>query len=135
MKGILADINIKGQLEQMLYVWQNDEWREIWESLHLSIHSFAELGLTDIAPDDVIWQVCQQRQIVLITANRNDEAPNSLAATIRNHSREDSLPVFTLADAKRIIIDRDYARRAAEKLLDYLSYIDSVRGAGRLYVP
>ncbi len=48
---------------------------------------------------------------------------------------EDSLPVFTIADANRVVNDRDYARRVAEKLLEYLLMIDGVRGAGRMYVP
>jgi hypothetical protein len=135
MKGILADNNVRGHLDELLYFWQSDEWREIWDSLHLAVHSFRELGLTDTAPDDVIWQMCQQRQIALITANRNDEGPHSLEATIRNQNRDDSLPVFTLADANRIMMDRAYARRVAESLLDYLSFIERVRGAGRLYVP
>jgi len=46
-----------------------------------------------------------------------------------------SLPVVTLANAVRIITDRIYAEKAAEKLLDYLTRIDDFRGAGRIYVP
>jgi hypothetical protein len=105
------------------------------ESLGLFIHSFHELGLTSTVADDVLWQVCQQQQIVLVTANRNDEAPNSLEATIRSQNREDCLPVFTVADAQRILNDRNYARRVAEKLLEHLFAIDRVRGTGRMYVP
>ena len=63
MKGILADINIQGHFDLFMHVWLSDEWREIWESLHLAVHSFEELGLTDKAPDDVLWHVCQERQI------------------------------------------------------------------------
>lgn len=135
MKGILADINSQGHLDLFMHVWVSDEWREIWEYLQLSVVSFEEMGLIAKAPDDVVWHVCQERQIALLTANRNNEAPDSLEATIRQHNREDSLPVFTIADANRVMNDRDYARRVAEKLLEYLLVIDGVRGTGRMYVP
>jgi hypothetical protein len=54
---------------------------------------------------------------------------------IRVENQPDSLPAVTLADPERILIDRIYAEKAAERLLDYLTRIDDFRGAGRLYVP
>jgi hypothetical protein len=135
VKGLLADINVQGQLELLLHVWESAPWREIWESLNLTVFSFEELGLARDVADDVLWETCQQRQIVLLTANRNDEGPDSLEATIRDRNALDSLPVFTLADAQRLQNEPVYAKQTAEKLLDYLFRIDEVRGTGRLYVP
>lgn len=79
--------------------------------------------------------MCQQREIVLLTANRNDEGPESLEATIRalNHPR--SLPVFTIADPELVLVSRDYAERVAIQVLEYLLELDNFRGVGRLYVP
>jgi hypothetical protein len=43
--------------------------------------------------------------------------------------------VLTLANPKRILIDKAYARRTAERILEYLIDIDQYRGTGRLFVP
>jgi hypothetical protein len=135
VKGILADVNVQGQLQHLLLIWQSAAWREVWEGLALSVYSFEELGLSRDVSDAVLWRECQQRQIVLITANRNDEGSDSLEATIRQHNTPGSLPVFTLADPERIFREPSYAGRVAETLLDYLFVIERVLGAGRLYVP
>ncbi len=71
----------------------------------------------------------------MITGNRNDDGPTSLEATIRNENQPDSLPVITIGDADRVLRDRIYAEKVAERLLDYLMRIDEVRGTGRIYVP
>jgi len=135
MTGILADNNVEKHLDILLYVWESGEWRELWDSLNLPLQTFEELGISRDVNDAVLWQECQRRQVVLVTANRNKEGATSLEATIRLHNRADSLPVFTLADADRVLSERAYAMRAAEKLLEYLFTIDKVRGTGRLYLP
>jgi hypothetical protein len=73
--------------------------------------------------------------VALITANRNANSSDSLEATIRRQNTPDCSPVFTFADATRLIRDRTYAERVAVKLLEYFLEIDRVRGAGRLFVP
>ena len=135
MTGILADINVQGHLEVLLQVWQSEEWRDVWQGLVLSVHTFENLGLSREAPDTLVWRACQDAGIVLLTANRNDEGPDSLEATIREHNTEQSLPVFTLADPRRVQLDAAYAARVAIKLLQYFLEIDTVRGTGRLCVP
>ncbi len=86
-------------------------------------------------PDDELWRLCQREQIILLTANRNLSDSTSLEAVIRAENRPDCLPVFTVADADRVFESRDYVTRVAEKLLEYLLYIDNVRGTGRLFLP
>jgi hypothetical protein len=93
------------------------------------------VGLPLDASDALIWRTCQREELVLITGNRNHEGPDSLEATIRNENQEDSLPVITISDTGRMLQDRLYAEKVAERLLDYLMRIDEVRGTGRLYVP
>ena len=83
----------------------------------------------------MIWQACQHQEVVLITINRNAHGPDSLEVTIRAQNTPTSLPVFTLADGDRILHDKDYAERAAKRLLEYLLEIDKVRGTGRLFLP
>ena len=72
---------------------------------------------------------------MLLTRNRNDDGPESLGAAIRTMNQLDSLPVITLANADRILENKSYAERVAERLLDYLLYMDNLLGTGRLYVP
>jgi hypothetical protein len=135
MRGIVADNNVEGHLTALLRVWQSEEWREVWENLRLSVHTFAEWELDRNTPDDVLWRECQAREVILITANRNDDGPTSLEAVIRTSSSSVSLPVFTFADATRVLADRAYTTRVAIALLQYFMDIENYRGTGRLYVP
>lgn len=135
MRGILADINVGKQLMAILAVWRSETWRELWHGLGLSVESFPALGLAYESSDAVIWRACQQEGLVLITANRSADDPDSLEAVIRDENLPNSLPVVTLASADRILHDRLYAEKVAERLLDYLMRINECRGVGRLYVP
>lgn len=135
MQGILADVNLAGQFRSLLFILESEEWREIWTSLKLTVQSFPSLGLSWGASDHEIWFACQQNQLVLITANRNHDGPESLEAVIRSSNSKESLPVLTVADPDRLRTDRDYAELVAEKLLDYLLHVDDYRGTGRLYIP
>ena len=73
--------------------------------------------------------------IVLFTANRNDDGPDSLETTIRTLNRPGLLPVITLADADRILRDKNYAATVADRVLELLFDMDQYLGSGRLYVP
>jgi hypothetical protein len=135
MKGILADKNVEGHVTALVRILQEPTWREFWLHLNLSVFTFEDLGLAASAPDSLLWHACQQEGILLITSNRNAAGSDSLQETIRTRNRVDSLPVFTLADAERVVNDRGYAERVAEALLEYLFRIDDLRGTGRLYLP
>jgi hypothetical protein len=135
VKAILADNNIRGHLAALMRILHSADFAEFWDSLHLPTTTFHELSLTEEAADAVLWQVCQREQIVLVTANRNAAGPDSLEATIRAHNTPDCLPVFTIANANRVLQDREYAERVAVKLLDYLLDIENFKGTGRLYLP
>ena len=135
MRGILADNNVEGILTALVSIWLSESWRELWIGLHCSLETFASLDLPRDATDAVVWEACQNQQVILITGNRNAESPESLEATIRNLNQPDRLPVFTLSNPKRILKDRGYAHLVAERLLDYLMRIQDYRGTGRIYVP
>ena len=135
MKAILADNDVEGILAALVSIWLSDTWRNLWIELNCSLETFPSLDLPRNASDAVVWEACQNHQIVLITGNRNAESPESLEATIRNLNRPDSLPVFTLSNPNRILKDRGYANLVAERLLDYLMSVQDYRGTGRIYVP
>jgi hypothetical protein len=135
VRGILADINLVGHLLLLLGRINNGEWRDLWAALGLIVFTFQRLGLDLTISDADLWQVCQQQQIVLITANRNAQGPDSLEATIRARNTPASLPVLTLANAQRVLQDSHYADLVIARLLEYLIDIDNVRGTGRLFLP
>jgi hypothetical protein len=134
MPAIMGDHDVEGYFQELIRLCMAPAWRVVWEGLNLSVETFASLGLAENAPDVVVWQTCQARQVLLVTGNRNQEGPDSLEATIRQFNRPDSLPVFTIGEPRRFS-SKSYAERAAERLLEYLFDIDAYRGTGRLYIP
>jgi hypothetical protein len=135
MKGIVADNDIRKHWALLLGRIQSEQWREFWISLNLTVETFETLGLPENVADATLWHRCQERQIILITNNRNQDRPDSLEATIRIHNKSSDLPVLTLANARRFLHDKEYAERVAEQLLRYLLDIEGLRGTGRLYLP
>ena len=139
MKGVVADADFEGQLQRLVDIWNTSEWGPFWSGLRIHVVTFADLGLAKSASDQLVWRTCQSREIVLVTGNRNLDDPTSLEATIRNESRADSLPVFTVSKVDQVFEDRDYAHRVAVDLLEYLIEIrdnpESILGSGRIYLP
>jgi hypothetical protein len=131
----LADVNDVKQVEVLLMLLQEAPRAEFWHHLGLTVPTFAELGLHLRSTDLDVWQKCQAEELLLITANRNDDGPDSLEATIREHATPQSLPVFTLADANRVLNERSYAELVADRLLEYLYDMEHLKGTGRLYLP
>ncbi|MGE3538787.1 MAG: hypothetical protein AB7N91_15315 [Candidatus Tectimicrobiota bacterium] len=135
MAGIMADHNVEGHFVVWLRLWTSEAWRAVWESLQLEVESFERLGISPDTSDHDLWQLCQQREIILLTANRNDEGPDSLEATMRALHVPSSVPILTSADPERVLASRDYAERVAIQVLEYLLDLDHFRGIGRLFVP
>jgi hypothetical protein len=135
VSGILADANCEGHLALLLRFFEQSWRQDVWEYLSLAQLSFADVGLLRDASDREVWMVCQSEQIVLVTANRNDEGPESLEATIQHQNTPQSLPVLTLANDRRVLRDRPYAERVADRLLETLFDMESYRGTGRIYLP
>lgn len=135
MKGILADVHVSGPVENLVRAMQSEPWAEFWKHLGLALFHFDDVGLTPTSTDLEIWQRCQAEQLVLITNNRNEDSPDSLEATIRQHNTPGSLPVFTIGNLDQFRLSRAYATRVLERLYEYLLEIESVRGTGRLFLP
>ena len=135
MPGLLPDNNRKGHFRQISAILSNRLWLAMWNEIGITVHSFEELGLEEDASDLVVWQTCQQRDVVLVTANRNAEGEDSLESVIRRLGTPSSLPVFTFANSQRFLRDHHYAERVMSKLIESMEKIDSLRGAGRIYLP
>jgi predicted nuclease of predicted toxin-antitoxin system len=135
MRKIMSDNDVTGHFRRLSEICQSADWVDFWESLGCEICTFADVGLSPDAKDAEVWRVCQARDVVLITGNRNAEGPDSLEITIRAQNVPQSLPVLTLADPDRVLQDRRYAEAVVERLMEILMEIESLRGAGRLYLP
>ena len=135
MLRVMSDNDVLGLVGRLVEICQSPAWIEFWESLDCTLCRFADFQLPANAPDDKVWQTCQDNELILITANRNKVGVESLEATIRQFNSSSCLPVLTLADPDRIARDRAYAEAAVERLLDILGAIDNFRGTGRLYLP
>jgi hypothetical protein len=132
---LLVDANLDGHAELLEMRLAAAAWRELRDYLELRFLYFEQAGLDRAATDDVVWRFCQAQRLYLITANRNRDSDDSLEATIQREGTSNSLPVFTLADAGRIFQSAAYLDRVVEKLLDYLLYPETYRGAGGLFLP
>jgi hypothetical protein len=135
VKGILADANVVGQVEQLVKRMQEDEWADYWQSLGLRLRRFEDLGLEAASGDLEVWQKCQAEELILITDNRNDDSSHSVSAVIRQYGTPNSLPIFTIADLGRFMNSPDYAEQVVISFYDYLLRIETVLGTGRLYLP
>lgn len=134
MIGIMSDHDILG-LANALFQRCRTEWGDFFDDLDIRIVTFEDLGLASDAADSDIWHACQQHDVVLVTANRNEDSDQSLEATIREHNQPDSLPVLTVGNVDALRTNPEYFTRTMERLMETLVDIDAVRGAGRLYVP
>jgi hypothetical protein len=132
---ILIDVNLDGHANLLAMRLATDEWRELRDSVDIQFRNFEEIGLDRSAKDDIVWRLCQEHSHFLLTANRNEESDDSLEATIRKEGTVESLPVLTLANAKRIYQNAAYLDKTVEKLLDILMNQENYRGAGRLFLP
>jgi predicted nuclease of predicted toxin-antitoxin system len=135
VKGILADANIKGYVDQIVAQMQEEPWKLFWNHLGLRYVQFSDVGLALNAPDSVIWHTCQQNDLYLITDNRNKDLADSLEATIREQNTPGSLPVFTVADVQRLHRSQEYCDQVVNALFEYLIQEDNILGTGRLYLP
>jgi hypothetical protein len=138
MNGIVADYNIIGQLNTILGLLIRSEFASDWSELNLSLETVVSLGFPKEVDDRTLWDYCHEHGLLIVTANRNHDGPNSLEAAIRD-SGDSALPVLTLADSERINHDTRYAEMVALDLIQYLLDIrerpESILGTHRLFLP
>lgn len=133
--GLLADNDVQGHVGHILDRCRSTEWAEFWAEVEVPLLGFQDAGLAANAPDAVVWDLCQRRNLVLITGNRNLEGPEALEAVIRSRGTIAHLPVFTIADRDRVLRDSSYCDRVAARLIELLAVVNELRGSGRIYLP
>jgi hypothetical protein len=135
MPVILSDHDVEGQLKVLFAIWTSPDWVEIWEMLNCRIRTFHSLGIAIDTADSELWELCQAQQFVLLTGNRNADTDDSVEIASRKLNQPSSLPVITIADARRVTLDRQYAERVASQILEILYDLEKLRGTRRLFVP
>jgi hypothetical protein len=132
---ILVDANIEGHGMRIWQRLQAAQWRDLTTALGVTFRTFREVGLDPASPDDVVWRFCQAHGHYLLTSNRNEDAQDSLEATLRREGTPSCLPVFTLPMPDRVYNSPAFLERVVDKLLEYVLFADDLRGTGRLYLP
>jgi hypothetical protein len=135
MLRILADHDVEGHVRALVRICSLPEWADTWASLACQVDSFEGMGIAHDTIDSEVWRLCQKESIVLVTGNRNAEDETSLEMTIRAFGTDKSLPVITISDPKRFLIDRAYAQAATAQFLQDLMDLEILRGTGRLFIP
>ena len=130
--NFLIDHNLGGHAEILLGNIASQGWLNL---LPIRFVTFKQMNLSIDSNDRVVWRLAQANQMILLTANRSMKGEDSLEQVIREENTVDSLPVITIGDADRFLVDRVYRNRCVDRILEILLDIETWMGVGRLFVP
>lgn len=102
--------------------------------LDIPMLTFEDVGLAINANDREVWRFAQEKQLILLTGNRNSEGSDSLERTIREENTASSLPVITIGVIRRME-ERAYREQCAERLVEIILNLEDYLGVGRIYIP
>lgn len=128
----LIDHNLKGHALIFFGAIASQGWLDI---LPLRFVTFAEINLPIDSDDRIVWQLAQEKQMILLTANRSMKGKNSLEQVMREENTPTSLPVITIANADRLLNDFEYRELCVERLIEIVLNIDGYRGSRRIFIP
>ncbi|MDM8527180.1 hypothetical protein QUF58_03110 [Anaerolineales bacterium HSG24] len=129
---ILSDENCTGHAKAIFHTLQ---YLDFVELLGLTLKTFADIDLDYGADDETVWRFCQEREYLLLTGNRTTkDGAMSLELVIRRLITPNNLPILTIGNMDRVLVDRDYRQRCAEKLAEIVFDIDLYRGVSRIYL-
>ena len=129
--NFLIDYNLRGQAVLLWGTIAAEGWLDI---VPIRFVGFEEVGLLENSSDRLVWQVAQNNQMIILTANRNMKGDNSLEQAIREGNTMTSLPVVTIGNKERLD-EQNYRERCASRLVEILFDIDNHMGVGRIYIP
>ena len=137
MRGLLADVNVQGQLLYIRQLMMNLGLWPVLAELKLELATFRDLDLLPHLDDRSLWNHCQQKGWALFTENRNHDGPDSLHATLMDSWRVGHLPVITLANKSKFNHSRSYSKQVAIDVAELLFGIKQgeYRDQMRIFVP
>lgn len=127
----LIDHNIEGQALILLGLITKNGWLDL---LQIRFVTFDEIALAVDSNDRIVWRFAQERQMILLTANRSMKGEDSLELVMREENTLTSLPVITIANVDRLE-EADYRERCANSLIEIVLDIDNYRGTMRVFIP
>lgn len=128
---VLLDHHMKKQGILLWGTLKNDGWLTL---LEIPMLTFADVGLPINSSDRTVWRFVQDKGLILLTGNRNNEGEDSLQQTILEENTHTSLPAVTISVLDRLR-ERAYREQCAERLVEIVLNIENYLGAGRIYIP
>lgn len=128
----LIDHNLEGHAVILLGAIANQGWLDF---ISIQFVTFQEIGLAIESSDRIVWQLAQTQQMILLTANRSMKGTDSLEQVMREENQPTSLPVITIGNANRLLVDFEYREKCAEKLIEITVDIEDYNGTRRIFIP
>lgn len=128
---VLLDHHLKKQGILLWATMGSEGWLKL---LDIPLLTFKDVGLPIDSRDRDVWRFAQEKQLILLTGNRNKDGEDSLEQTIRNENTPNSLPVVTIGMTDKLE-ERDYREQCAEGLVEIVLNIENYLGVGRIYIP
>lgn len=109
----LVDHNLGGHAQILLGNIASQGWLEL---LSIRFVTFKEMNLSIDSSDRIVWQVAQENQMILLTANRSMKNKDSLEQVLREENRLDSFSVVTIGNTDRFLEDRAYRNQCVDSI-------------------
>ena len=127
---ILSDENCGKHAEIIFHALERLDYVDL---LGLVLKKFDEVGLAMDTDDETVWRFCQEKGYLLVTGNRSaKDGSVSLELTVRRLVTNMSLPVLTIGDLERVLADREYCERCAERMAEIIIDLEGYRGGDTL---
>jgi predicted nuclease of predicted toxin-antitoxin system len=130
--NFLIDHNLERYAVILLGKIANDGWLDL---IPIRFITFREIELSTNSNDRVVWQIAQENQMILLTANRNMKGKDSLEQVLREDNTPDSLPVVTIGNLDRFSNEPSYRSRCADRMIEIMLDIENYIGVGRIFIP
>jgi len=128
---VLLDHHLKKQGILLWATMGSEGWLKL---LDIPMLTFEDVGLPIDSRDRDVWRFAQEKQLILLTANRNNNGEDSLQQTIQEENQSTSLPVVTIGVLDRLE-ERAYREQCAERLVEIVLNIENYLGVGQIYIP
>ena len=130
--NFLVDHNLRGHSVVLAGSLAASDWLDL---ISIRFVLFEEVGLAVTSDDRTVWQYAQANQMILITANRSMKGKDSLEQIMREENTPTSLPVVTIGNIDRLLVEPNYRKRCVNRLIDIVVDIEDYQGARRIFIP
>ncbi len=131
MISILFDHNINGYYDRFAGTLAAEDTER---RVRIKFLLFSDVGLPIDSNDQVVWDFVQEKQMFLLTNNRNRKGKDSLQEAIESDTSFGSIPVLTIGNLDRMH-QRQYRERCVARIIDVAANLENYRGCGRLFIP